>query len=140
MKKVIFVALFLACSTVFAREAYLTGFTSRHFASNHERYNETNTGVGYRSADNYAVMCYTNSYYRNSCFAGIERLFSVFTDHVKVGFFAGGVTGYFGQKITPIVLPELVIANRGFEVALTGAPTYSDKIGFVALQFRYALK
>ena len=140
MKKVIFVALFLACSTVFAREAYLTGFVSRHFASDREQFNENNTGVGYRSADNYAVMCYTNSYYRNSCFAGIERLFSVFTDHLKIGFFAGGITGYFGQKITPIMLPELVIAHRGFEVALTGAPTYSDKIGFAALQFRYALK
>lgn len=140
MKRIIFVALLLACSTVFAKEAYLTGFVSRHFVSNHERFNESNTGVGYRSANNYAVMCYTNSYYRNSCFAGVERLVSVFTDHVKVGFIAGALTGYVGQRAVPIVMPELVFATRGFEVALTGAPGIGDRIGFAALQFRYALK
>ncbi|MBU9199875.1 hypothetical protein KTD31_00480 [Burkholderia multivorans] len=119
--------------------AIVTGFVSHHIDV-HKHYNELNYGLGYRfGSPNVIVGYYRNSDYRNSFYAAYEAQWKL-TKYVRAGIVAGGVTGY-GIPVMPLVLPELALQVKGFELVATYAPKVSHyNPALVALQARWSWK
>jgi hypothetical protein len=119
--------------------AIVSGFVSHHLNTNkHE--NENNYGIGYRFGQpNVIVGYYHNSDYKNSFYAAYEARWKL-TDNIQAGIVAGGITGY-KSAVLPLVLPELALQVKGFELVATYAPKVSHQNpALVALQARWSWK
>lgn len=115
-----------------------SGFMSKHLGTN-KRFNEDNTGLGYKSADGLLAGVYRNSNDRNSAYLAKEFA----TDPLyglRATLTAGAATGY-SKPVMPVVMPGLLWGNQDNEIALG----YVPKVGNVnpatlAVQFRKRLK
>lgn len=106
------------------RGEIMTGFRSKHMGGGN--YDETNSGLGYRSPEGWMVGGYRNSIGKPSLYAGREFVGNLFNEggehRLDGGVMVGGVTGY-GRPITPAVLPQLIYRMpEGRSLAATVVP------------------
>ncbi len=120
------------------RPAVASGFASHHLNTN-RKFNEDNTGIGYRfGRADVLVGYYRNSHNKDSFYAAYEAQWQV-VKHLRVGVLAGAVSGYGHTALRPLVLPEVVGEYRGVELAVTYAPnTPQNPVAVVAAQARWA--
>ncbi|HDR9103427.1 TPA: hypothetical protein QDB04_000147 [Burkholderia vietnamiensis] len=146
--KTLTLAAFLVSSTAHAefldrvdlQPAIASGFISHHLDTGTRHLNENNYGIGYRFGHpNVIVGYYHNSDYKSSFYAAYEARWKL-TDLFQLGIVAGGVTGY-KSAVLPLVLPELALQIKGFELVATYAPKVSHQNpALVALQARWSWK
>jgi len=106
MKHLLLLLLFITATANAESYVHLNG-VSKH---NKSGYNEQNWGAGYEQSINKdwtaAVGAYKNSEYRYSTYA-YGRYAVYKKDQWDVGLNIGMVTGYAGQHVIPVVLPEV---------------------------------
>lgn len=88
------------------RGELLSGFMSKHMGTS-QKFNETNTGLGYKHPSGWMGGYYQNSLDRPSVYFGREFATDVIPNRLQAAMMLGGVTGY-GRGINPLALPELI--------------------------------
>lgn len=126
----------IAASVKDDRGELLSGFMSKHLGTN-QRFNETNSGLGYRSPEGWMVGGYQNSLNRPSFYAGREFQADVIPNKLAAALMVGGVTGY-GRPINPLALPALIYKmDQDRALAATMVPAIKGVTpATVALQLR----
>ncbi len=120
------------------KPAVVSGFVSHHIDTK-LKFNESNAGVGYRfGRADILVGYYKNSEYRDSFYVAYEAQWQL-VKHLHLGVLAGAVSGYKQASVQPLLLPELVVTYRGWEVAAVYAPPAArNGVAVVAAQARWA--
>jgi len=88
------------------RGELLSGFLSKHFGTD-QKFNETNTGIGYKHPSGWMGGVYQNSVDRPSVYFGREFATDVIPNKLQAALMLGGVTGY-GKPVNALALPELI--------------------------------
>jgi len=106
MKHLLFLLLFITATANAESYLHLNG-VSKH---NKSGYNEQNWGAGYEQSISKdwtaAAGAYKNSEYRYSTYA-YARYALYKKDQWDIGVNIGMVTGYSGQQLVPVALPEV---------------------------------
>jgi hypothetical protein len=100
-----------------------SGFVSKHFGTD-KQYNESNDGVGYLSPEGWLAGYYKNSLGKDSLYGGKEFRTNLLGNEnlgLDAALVAGLVSGY-GNKINPLLLPELIARYKAHELALGLVP------------------
>lgn len=115
-----------------------TGFLSKHIGSK-QKFNETNTGLGYATKGGLLFGGYRNSLDRPSFYAAKEWTtdpYHLGPVEIRGGLLGGAVTGY-GKPITPLLMPEVLAAYQAHQLALGLVPPVKGVTPAVmALQYR----
>lgn len=126
----------IAASAKDERGELLSGFLSKHIGAD-RKYNETNSGLGYRSPEGWMVGGYQNSLNRPSFYAGKEFQTDLIPNRLAAALMVGGVTGY-DKPINPLALPALIYKlDQERALAATMVPAIKGVTpATVALQLR----